>query len=103
MEVEVKEALHALTQENTQMDAHQVLGLQDRLRIVDEKFSLMRSEVSRLNAMLAEEKEKNNVLKGVVDTLTNENAELKSRPVPKAAAKAAPKKTSKKKTTKKKK
>ena len=95
MEVEVKEALHALTQENTQMDAHQVLGLQDRLRIVDEKFSLMRREVSRLNAMLAEEKEKNNVLKGVVDTLTNENAELKSKP--------APKKSTKKKTTKKKK
>ena len=103
MEVEVKEALRALTQEDTQMDAHQVLGLQDRLRIVDEKFSLMRREVSRLNAMIAEEREKNSVLKGVVDTLTIENSELKSKPVPKAVSKTTPKKTAKKKTTKKKK
>ena len=99
MEVEVKEALHALTQENTQMDAHQVLGLQDRLRIVDEKFSLMRSEVSRLNALLSEEKEKTSLLRELVDSLKRENGELKSKPSPKAA----PKKTSKKKTTKKKK
>ena len=53
MEVEVKEGLRALTNEDTQMTAHQVLGLQDRLRIVDEKFSQLRTEITRLNSILS--------------------------------------------------
>ena len=98
MEVEVKEALRTLTQGDTQMNPHQVLGLQDRLRIVDEKFSLLRREVSRLNATLAEEKDKNDLLKAKLEVLEKQNAELKSKPAPKTAVK----KTTKKKTTKKK-
>ena len=98
MEVEVKEALRALTQEDTRMTAHEVLGLQDRLRIVDEKFAQLRGEISRLNAVLAEEKSRSDVLREKLSAVLDENAELKTR------KKAAPtKKPGKKKTTKKKK
>tara|TARA_Y100001972_G_C7475416_1_gene241892 strand:- start:169 stop:477 length:309 start_codon:yes stop_codon:yes gene_type:complete len=102
MEVEVKEALKALTTEDTQMSAHQVLGLQDRLRIVDEKFVELRREISRLNAALNDEKELNNIIRKKVEDLTEENSNLKSENKKKASVKPG-QKTSKKKTTKKKK
>ena len=92
MEVEVKEALRALTREDTRMTAHEVLGLQDSLRIVDEKFSQLRSEISRLNAVLAEEKSRSDVLREKLSAVLAKNAELKTE-----------KNTPKKKTTKKKK
>ena len=98
MEIEVKEALRALTSGETQMSPHQVLSLQDRLRIVDEKFSLLRKEVSRLNAFLAEEKDKNDLLKAKVALLEKQSTEIKA----KQSVKSAPKKSPKKKTTKKK-
>ena len=100
MEVEVKEALRTLTEGNTRLDPNQVLGLQDRLRLVDEKFSLLRREVTRLNSALADEKDKNDILKVKLDVLSKENSELKE------ASKKKPKKTkttAKKKTTTKKK
>lgn len=103
MQVEVKEALRALTNEDTQMTAHQVLGLQDRLRIVDEKFSQLRSEITRLNSMLLEEREKNTLLKDVVTSLTTENSELKTSSAQKSVSKPSSKSPNKKKTTKKKK
>ena len=102
MEVEVKEALRTLTDGNARVDPHQALWLRDRLEIVDNKFKLLRTEISRLNASLAEQKDKNDALVATLDLLKAENAELKSATT-KATAKAAPKKTSKKKTTKKKK
>ena len=103
MEVEVKEALRALTQESTQMTAHQVLGLQDRLRIVDEKFSQLRTEITRLNSILSEEREKNGLLKERVNSLMREKAEIKSKQTSSSVAKAPKKSSSKKKSTKKKK
>lgn len=103
MQVEVKEALRALTNEDTQMTAHQVLGLQDRLRIVDEKFSQLRSEITRLNSMLLEEREKNTLLKDVVTSLTTENEELKTISAQKSDSNPSSKSPNKKKTTNKKK
>jgi len=103
MEVEVKEALRALTNEDTQMTAHQVLGLQDRLRIVDEKFSQLRTEITRLNSILSEEREKNGLLKEKVNSLMKEKAEVKSKQTSIPAVKAPKKNSSKKKSTKKKK
>ncbi len=98
MEVEVKEALKTLTDGDTRLDPNQVLGLQDRLRLVDEKFSLLRREITRLNALLAEEKDKNGTLQARIGILTEEITGLKKKPTPKPV-----KKTTKKKTTKKKK
>jgi len=94
MEVEVKEALHALTNGDVRMTAHEVLGLQDRLRIVDEKFSQLRTEITRLNSILLEEREKSILLKSKVTSLTNENEELKKSLTSKSPTK---KKTTKKK------
>lgn len=98
MEVEVKEALRTLTEGNAQMNAHEVLGLQDRLRLVDEKFILLRREITRLNANLAEEKDKNGVLEAKLSMLLRESMELKTKPQPSAsAAPKISKKTKKKK------
>ena len=96
MEVEVKEALRTLTEGNAQMN--EVLGLQDRLRLVDEKFILLRREITRLNANLAEEKDKNGVLEAKLSMLLRESVELKTKPQPNAsAAPKISKKTKKKK------
>lgn len=98
MELEVQEALRTLTQGDTRLTPHEALSLQDRLRAVDEKFSLLRKEISRLNSVIGEEKDKNGVLTAKVTMLEAQVSELKKKPAPKAA----PKKTPKKKTTKKK-
>jgi len=102
MEVEVKEALQTLVNGDARVDPHQVLWLRDRLEIVDNKFKLLRKEISRLNVSLAEQKDKNDALTAKLEIIKAENAELKLLNVPKTAPKT-PKKTTKKKTTKKKK
>ena len=102
MEVEVKEALETLTNGDARVDPHQALWLRDRLEIVDNKFKLLRKEISRLNVSLAEQKDKNDALAANLEIIKAENAELKLLNVPKTAPKT-PKKTTKKKTTKKKK
>ena len=98
MELEVQEALRTLTQGNSRLTPHEALSLQDRLRAVDEKFSLLRREISRLNAIVGEEKDKNGVLTAKITMLEAQVSDLKKKPAPKTAAK----KTTKKKTTKKK-
>jgi len=97
MEVEVKEALRTLTDGDTKMNANEVMSLRDRLFLVDEKFSLLRREITRLNAVLAEQKDKNDALQVRLGTLVEENNKLKSQAKPKATKKVVKKKTTKKK------
>ena len=95
MEVEVKEALEALSRGDARMTPSEALGLQGRLRIVDEKFALLRREIGRLNSLLGEERDKIGILKAQLEVLKKENQDLKKRPKP--AAKKAKKKTTTKK------
>lgn len=97
MEVEVKEALRTLTDGDTKMNANEVMSLRDRLFLVDEKFSLLRREITRLNAVLAEQKDKNDALQARLGILVEENNKLKSQAKPKATKKVVKKKTTKKK------
>tara|TARA_B000000475_G_C15591092_1_gene280700 strand:- start:114 stop:422 length:309 start_codon:yes stop_codon:yes gene_type:complete len=102
MEVEVKEALRTLTDGNARVDTHQALWLRERLKVVDNKFKLLRTEISRLNASLADQKDRNDALLASLSIVKAENAELKTS----VKSKAPPQRsgsTNKKKTTKKKK
>jgi len=95
MEVEVKEAMRTLTGGETRMTPSEALGLQDRLRLVDEKFALLRKEITRINSLLGEEKDKSDALRAQLQFLKKENQDLKKKPTVN--------KTAKKKTTTKKK
>ena len=95
MEVEVKEAMQTLSRGDTRMTPSEALDLQDRLRLVDEKFALLRKEITRINSLLGEEKDKSDALRVQLQFLKKENQDLKKKPTVK--------KTAKKKTTTKKK
>lgn len=101
MEVEVKEALRTLTDGNIRVDPHQYLGLREQLELVDNKFRLLRTEISRLNGTLAEQKDINDVLHATLKLVKAENAELKTtattKPPPQVSDTAVKKKTTKKK------
>lgn len=94
MEVEVKEALRTLSGGETRMTPSEALGLQDRLRLVDEKFALLRKEITRLNSLLGEERDKSDALKVQLQLMKKENQDLKKKP---AAKNAVKKKTNTKK------
>lgn len=78
MEVEVKEALRTLTDGNARVDPHQALWLRERLEVVDNKFKLLRTEISRLNGHLAEQKDANDALRATLEIVKAENTELKT-------------------------
>ena len=63
MEVEVKNAIQSLAHGNARLEPHQVLTLEQMLGEVDVKFSILRREISRLNADLADAKDANDALK----------------------------------------
>lgn len=94
MEVEVKEAMQTLSRADTRMTPSEALGLQDRLRLVDEKFALLRKEITRLNSLLGEERDKSDALKVQLQLMKKENQDLKKKP---AAKNAVKKKTNTKK------
>ena len=95
MEVEVKQALEALTGGDARMTPTEALGLRDRLRIVDEKFALLRREIGRLNSLIGDERDKVGALEAQLEVLKKENQDLKKSSKP--AAKKAKKKTTTKK------
>ena len=63
MEVEVKNAMQALAHGQARLEPHQALTLEQMLGQVDVKFSMLRREISRLNADLADAKDANDALK----------------------------------------
>jgi len=63
MEESIRGAMESLARGGARVDPHQVLTLQEQLAQVDRKFSDLRSEVSRLNALLADAKDANDALK----------------------------------------
>lgn len=105
MEQSVRNAMESLAHGGARVEPHQVLRLQDQLAQVDRKFSDLRSEVSRLNADLADAKdandalrEHNRVLREQVDKLSKT-----STTPPKSSKKQKKKSTTKKKLTSKRK
>jgi len=78
MEESVRNAVESLARGNARLDPHQVLTLQEQLAQVDRKFSDLRSEVSRLNAALADAKDANDALKEHNRILVSEVKSLKS-------------------------
>ena len=103
MEVVIKNALQTLTGGDARLDPSKALGLQDRLMLVDEKFALLRKEISRLNMVIAEEKDKNSALEVKCQLLAKELVQAKESSSSKVTTdKKTPKKKAKKKTTKKK-
>jgi len=78
MEESVRNAVEALARGGARVDPHQVLTLQEQLAQVDRKFSDLRSEVSRLNAELADAKDANDALKEHNRILVSEVKSLKS-------------------------
>lgn len=77
------------------MTPTEALGLRDRLRIVDEKFALLRREIGRLNSLIGDERDKVGALEAQLEVLKKENQDLKKSSKP--AAKKAKKKTTTKK------
>ena len=63
MEQSVRNALQSLASGNEQLDPNQVMRLQDQLSQVDTLFTQLRSEVTRLNSLLAEQKDANDALR----------------------------------------
>lgn len=102
MEVVVRDAMEALAQGKESLDPRQVLGLRDRLTLVDSKFGQLRREVSRLNGLLAEQKDANDALRAHNIKLMDEVRELRTA-VKGSAIAPKSKKSKKKKTTTKKK
>jgi hypothetical protein len=78
MEVEVRNAMEALARGKESLDPRQALGLKDHLHNVDVKFDLLRKEISRLNALLADQKDRNDALKSMHDLTKKELDNFKS-------------------------
>ena len=105
MEQSVRDAMESLAHGGARVDAHQALRLQDQLAQVDRKFSDLRSEVSRLNAELADAKDANDALKEHNRVLREQVDKLSktSTTSPKSPKSKKKKSTTKKKLTSKKK
>ena len=105
MEVEVKNAMQALAHGQARLDSHQALTLEQMLGQVDVKFSMLRREISRLNADLADAKDANDALKEhnrvLAEKIDSLNKGLKN--VSKSPKSKKKKTTTKKKLTTKKK
>ena len=78
MEESVRNAVESLARGGARVDAHQALTLQEQLAQVDRKFSDLRSEISRLNAELADAKDANDALREHNRVLISEVKSLKS-------------------------
>ena len=99
MEVEVKNAIQALAHGQARIDPHKALSLQQMLGEVDKRFSDLRSEISRLNADLADAKDANDALRESNRVL---KSQVESLGKTSATATKSPKSKKKKSTTKKK-
>jgi len=108
MEVEVRNALESLASGYAKIDPHKALSLQQQLARVDRLFSNLRTEVARLNSLLAEQKDTNAALRAHNIKLMDEVRDLRtskngSSIPPKSSKKKKKKSTTKKKLTSKKK
>jgi sugar/nucleoside kinase (ribokinase family) len=78
METSVKHAMEALASGKESLDPRQALGLRDRLNQVDVMFANLRSEISRLSGLLAEQKDTNDALRANNLNMKKELDNLKS-------------------------
>ena len=102
MEHSVRNALQSLALGSEQLDPHKVLRLQEQLSQVDVLFSNLRKEVSRLNSLLAEQKDTNGALRAQNIKLMDELRELRTSKKGSSIVSKSPKSKKKKSTTKKK-
>ncbi len=78
METSVKHAMEALASGKESLDPRQALGLRDKLNQVDVMFANLRSEISRLSGLLAEQKDTNDALRANNLNMKKELDNLKS-------------------------
>tara|TARA_B100001123_G_scaffold380611_1_gene450321 strand:+ start:524 stop:850 length:327 start_codon:yes stop_codon:yes gene_type:complete len=102
MEQSVRNAMHSLASGTESLEPHKVLKLQEQLNQVDRLFSNLRSEVTRLNSLLAEQKDISDALRAQNIRLMDEVRDLRSSTKKSTTSTKSPKSKKKKTTTKKK-
>ena len=101
MEQSVKKALQSLATGGEQLDPHKALRLEEQLGQVDRLFSNLRSEVTRLKSLLAEERDTNDALRAHNIKLMDEVRDLRTSKNGSSISPKSSKKKKKKSTTKK--